>query len=67
MQNIINRSKYRICISSVQQLNEDSIKFSLLTQTWRVVKSSQTKSLHNVFGTIQLSYEQHAQSTVCFH
>ena len=29
----INRSKYRICISSVQQLNENSIKFFLSTQT----------------------------------
>jgi len=30
---IYNRSKYRMYISSEQQLNENSIKFSLLTQT----------------------------------
>jgi len=28
------------CISSVQELNKDSIEFSLSTQTWRVIKLS---------------------------
>jgi len=28
------------CISSVQEINENSIKFSLSTQTWRVIKLS---------------------------
>ena len=35
-----------MCISSVQQMNGNSIKFSLSTQTRRVVKSSQAKSLY---------------------
>jgi len=29
------------CISSVYEIDEDSIEFSLLTWTWRVIKSSQ--------------------------
>jgi len=37
---------YSSCISSVQEINEDSIEFFLSTQTWRVIKSSQTKLLH---------------------
>jgi len=37
---------YSSCISSVQEINENSIEFSLSTQTWRVIKSSQAKSLH---------------------
>jgi len=28
------------CISSIQEMNENSIEFSLSTQTWRVIKSS---------------------------
>ena len=39
----VNKSKYRKCISSVQKANENSIEFSLSTQTRRVIKSSQTK------------------------
>jgi len=39
-------------ISSVQQMNENSIEFSLSTQTKRVIKSSQAKSLQK--GYIQL-------------
>ena len=35
-----------MCISSIQQSNEDSIEFFLSTWTWSVIKSSQTKSLH---------------------
>ena len=34
------------CLSSIQELNKNSIKFSLLTWTWSMVKSSQAKSLH---------------------
>jgi len=34
-----------MCISNVQQMNGNSIKFSLSTQTRRVIKSSQAKSL----------------------
>ena len=37
-----------MCISIVQKANKNSIKFSLSTQTRRVIKSSQTKSLHLV-------------------
>jgi len=35
-----------MCISSVQQTNENSIEFSLSTQTRRAIKSSQAKLLH---------------------
>jgi len=37
---------YSSCISSVQEMEEDSIEFSLSTWTWRMIKSSQAKSLH---------------------
>ena len=43
----INRSKHRRCISSVPQLNRNSIEFSLSTWTWSVIKSTQAKSLHH--------------------
>ena len=46
VQEFINRSKHRRCISSVPQLNRNSIKFSLSTQTRRVIKSPQAKSLY---------------------
>ena len=46
MQDFVNKGKYKKCISSVQKANENSIEFSLSTQTRRVIKSSQTKSLH---------------------
>ena len=42
MQDFVNKGKYRKCIS-VQKANENSIEFSLSTQTRRVIKSSQTK------------------------
>ena len=42
----INRSKHKKCISSVPQSNKNSIEFSLSTQTRRVIKSPQAKSLH---------------------
>ena len=38
------------CISSVQEINKNSIKFSLSTQTWRVIKSSRL-SYYNSTGT----------------
>jgi len=41
----INRSKHRRCISSIPQLNGNSIEFSLLTRTRSVIKSPQAKSL----------------------
>ena len=47
MQNFINKGKYRMYISNIQQMNGNSIEFSLSTQTRRVIKSSQAKSLHN--------------------
>ena len=51
MQEFINRSKHGRCISSVPQLNGNSIEFSLSTQTRRVVKSSWTKSLqYSIFA-----------------
>ena len=45
VQEFINRSKHKACISSVLQLNGNSIKFFLSTQTRRVIKLSQAKSL----------------------
>ena len=45
MQDFVNKGKYRKCISSVQKANENSIEFSLSTQTRRVIKSSWAKSL----------------------
>jgi len=42
----INKSKYRMCISSIQQLDEDSIKFFLSTQTKSGSKLLQSKILH---------------------
>jgi len=45
-QDFINRSKHWRCISSVPQLNGNSIEFSLSTWTRRVIKSPQAKSLH---------------------
>ena len=42
----INRSKHRRCISSVPQLNGNSIEFSLSTQTRSSSKTSQSKSLY---------------------
>jgi len=36
------------CISSVQELNKDSIKFSLSTWTRSVIKLSQAKSLQSI-------------------
>ena len=46
MQKFINRSKHGRYISSVPQLNGNSIEFSLLTQTRRVIKSPQAKLLY---------------------
>ena len=46
MWDFVNKSKYKMCISIVQKANENSIEFSLSTQTRRVIKSSQTKLLH---------------------
>ena len=48
MWDFVNKGKYRKCISSVQKANENSIKFSLSTQTRKVIKSSRTKSLQMV-------------------
>ena len=45
MRDFVNKSKHKTCISSVPKSNENSIEFSLSTQTRRVIKSSQTKSL----------------------
>ena len=48
----INRSKHGRCISSIPQLNGNSIEFSLLTQTKSSSKMSQSKSLHqNLIST----------------
>jgi len=44
----INRSKYRMYISSIQQSNEDSIEFSLSTWTRSSSKVSQSKFLYQV-------------------
>ena len=37
---------YSNCISSIQEIEENSIKFSLSTWTWSVIKLSQAKSLY---------------------
>jgi len=52
----INRSKHRRCISSVLQLNGNSIEFSLSTQTRRVIKSPQAKLLHSKEETISHTF-----------
>jgi len=53
------------CISSVQEIEEDSIEFFLSTQTWRVIKLSQAKLLHLwsfghwslvIFGSLSLGH-----------
>ena len=65
--NFINRSKYRIYISNVQQLNGNSIKFFLLTWTRSSSKTLQSKFLYTqnkrqlssrVSSTQQLHYNQ---------
>jgi len=52
MWDFVNKGKYRKCISSVQKANKNSIEFSLSTQTRRVIKLSQTKSLQET-GVLQ--------------
>ena len=49
------------CISSVQEINENSIEFSLSTQTWRVIKSSQTKSLQWAMAKCQIIWSTRVQ------
>jgi len=51
-----------MCISSVQQLNEDSIEFFLSTQTRSNSKISQSKSLHWVGLYIVFYYQVCATS-----
>ena len=46
-QEFINRSKHKRCISSILQSNENSIEFSLSTQTRSGSKMSQSKLLHS--------------------
>ena len=36
VQDFINRSKYKMYISSIQQSNEDSIEFFVITKSWRL-------------------------------
>ena len=48
MQDFINRSKYRMYISSIQQSNENSIEFFLSTWTRSSSKASQSKFLYQV-------------------
>ena len=52
-QEFINRSKHKKCISSVQQSNENSIKFSLSTQTRSSSKTSQSKFLQDFYLGLQ--------------
>jgi len=47
VQEFINRSKHGRYISSIPQLNGNSIEFSLSTQTRRVIKSPQAKLLQD--------------------
>ena len=54
-QDFINRSKYRIYISSVQQSNRNSIEFSLSTQTRSRTKSSQLHS-YIVVGVVDVPH-----------
>ena len=54
------------CISSVQELNKDSIKFSL--STWSMVKSSQPKSLHSGHRILLLLFsDTPATMSFCSH
>jgi len=46
-QDFVNKSKHKICISSVPKSNENSIKFSLLTWTKSSSKTSWPKFLHD--------------------
>ena len=48
MQDFINRSKYRMYISSIHQSNENSIEFFLSTWTRSSSKASQSKFLYQV-------------------
>ena len=45
MQEFINRSKHKVCISSTLQLNKNSIEFSLSTWTRSRSKASLSKVL----------------------
>jgi len=59
----INRSKYRMCISSVQQSNGNSIEFFLSTWTRSGSKASQSKFLYYLYNYYMvyelLSYTHH--------
>jgi len=44
---------YSRCISSVEEIDEGSIEFSLLTQTWSGFKLSQLKSYTDCFTIIR--------------
>ena len=50
----INRSKHGRCISSIPQLNGNSIEFSLSTRTRRMIKLPQAKSLQK--ATFHINY-----------
>ena len=54
IQEFIDRSKHERCISSVPQLNGNSIEFSLSTWTRRMIKLSQAKSLQK--ATFHINY-----------
>jgi len=45
---------YSSCISSIQEIEEDSIKFSLLTRTWSRFKSSWLESYKYNFSSFYL-------------
>jgi len=47
MRDFINKDKYRMYINSIQQMNENSIEFSLSTWTRSSSKTSWPKSLQN--------------------
>ena len=63
MQNFINRSKYRMCISSIQQLDEDSIEFFLSTQTRSGSKASQSKFLQDLSFVLSTDLTKQMQTS----
>ena len=46
VQDFVNKSKCKTCISSIPKSNENSIEFSLSTRTRSSSKTSQSKSLY---------------------
>jgi len=52
-----------MCISSIQQLDEDSIEFSLLTQTRSGSKASQSKFLQDLSFVLSIDLTKQMQTS----